>query len=367
MDNRKGLGRLSAWLGLVLVISLWAVPDTATAIDFKISGQWQILFEYSNVLPRGVNGADRFGALQRFRTQLEAVASENLSGSVQISIGRTEWGQAKTGGALGSDGHEVKLRHAYLDWRIPQTAVQVRMGIQQLYLPGFLAMTSAVFAQDMAGISVNAPLWENDTSSASLSGFWARPYNDNSENYFHNSDTQHLDNLDVFALSLPMKWEKFRFIPWAMYTLIGKYSLSGLQVTTAPALVAPRGGLTPVFGGANNYVTFQDSRLRSLDRPWGTASGSGSMPRRGSRTILTFRLKAPSARWIWAAWPITRVLAILRGVASTCAAKAGSPGQSWNTTRSGVCQACSPGTVPAMTTTPITARSGFRSSTHPGW
>lgn len=269
MDNRKGLGRLSAWLGLVLVISLWAVPDTATAIDFKISGQWQILFEYSNVLPRGVNGADRFGALQRFRTQLEAVASENLSGSVQISIGRTEWGQAKTGGALGSDGHEVKLRHAYLDWRIPQTAVQVRMGIQQLYLPGFLAMTSAVFAQDMAGISVNAPLWENDTSSASLSGFWARPYNDNSENYFHNSDTQHLDNLDVFALSLPMKWEKFRFNPWAMYTLIGKYSLSGLQVTTAPALVAPRGGLTPVFGGANNYVTFQDSRLRSLDRPWG--------------------------------------------------------------------------------------------------
>lgn len=260
------------WRAVCLSFVFCAVcvaPDTAGAIDFKISGTWQILFETSNVQPRGVHNADRFGALQRFRTQLDAIAGENLSGSVQFEMGRTEWGQARTGGALGADGNIVELRYAYLDWMVPETAVKVRMGIQPLMLPGYLAGTSAVFAHDMAGISVNTPLWENDTSSGSLSAFWARPYNDNSEAYFHTDDTKYLDNLDVFALSLPLKWEGFSLNPWVMYALIGKYSLSGLKVTNEPALVAPRGGLTPVFGGAGNYVTFQDSRLRSLNRAWG--------------------------------------------------------------------------------------------------
>lgn len=265
----NALGKKAAPL-LLAVLLFCLQAGAAGAVEFRASGVWQILFEDSNVLPRGVKNADAFGALQRFRTQLDAVADENLSGSVQFELGRTEWGQARTGGALGADAADVvELRFAYLDWLFPSTRLKIRMGIQPLVLPGVLAGTSAVFAQDMAGVSLNAPLWETDDAEGSLSAFWARPYNDNSINAFHNADTLHLDNLDVFALSLPMRWEGVSLNPWAMYALIGKYSLSGLHVTNEPAIVAPRGGLTPVFGGGSTYVGFQDSRLGSLDRPWG--------------------------------------------------------------------------------------------------
>lgn len=241
----------------------------ADAIDFRISGQWQIMFEDSNVQPRGVHQGDTFGAVQRFRTQLAAIAGENLSGTVQFELGRIEWGQARTGGALGADGKIVELRHAYIDWTIPETELKIRMGIQPIVLPGVLAGTSAVFAQDMASITASMPLWENNDTRGSAMAFWARPYNDNSEDYFTNPDTRHLDNLDVFALSLPMTFNDVKINPWAMYALIGKYSLSGLRIDNEPAIVAPRGGLTPVFGSGATYVNFQDTRLRSLDKPWG--------------------------------------------------------------------------------------------------
>ena len=77
MPHRGMRYLLPCLLGLVLL-----APATVRAIDFKISGVWQVLLEESNVTPRGVDGADTFGALQRFRIQLDAVASEDLSGSV---------------------------------------------------------------------------------------------------------------------------------------------------------------------------------------------------------------------------------------------------------------------------------------------
>ena len=73
MPHRGMRYLLPCLLGLALL-----APATARAIDFKISGVWQILLEESNVTPRGVDGADSFGALQRFRIQLDAVASRSL-------------------------------------------------------------------------------------------------------------------------------------------------------------------------------------------------------------------------------------------------------------------------------------------------
>ena len=247
----------------------------AEAIDFKVSGMWQILTEVSNVTPRGVNGADNFGALQRFRIQLDAVASESLSGTVQFELGRTEWGQASTGGALGTDGQIVEVRHAFIDWVVPNTQLKLRMGLQPLMLPGAVSGFSAVFCHDMAGISATTPLYRSGDVSADLSFFWARPYNDNSSTVFTDRNTQHLDNMDVFALSLPVTWDKVKVNPWVMYALIGKYSLSGLSIDNEPAIVAPRGGLMPVLG-SNNYASFQKPWLPGLDRAWGDGFWFGS-------------------------------------------------------------------------------------------
>lgn len=247
----------------------------AKAVDFKAKGTWQWLFEHSNVMPRGKNGQDSFGALQRLRLQLDAVANENLSGTLQFELGRTEWGQATNGGALGTDGQIVEVRHAYVDFTVPQTKLQLRMGLQTLMLPGFVSEFSPIFCHDMAGITVSSPLVQNDDMDLAATFFWARPYNDNSQNTFAGKNTSYLDNMDVFALILPLHAGDLKITPWAMYSMIGKYSLSGLKITNEPAIVAPRGGLMPVLGGAGIYPSFQNQWLAGLNRAYGDGIWAG--------------------------------------------------------------------------------------------
>ena len=61
---------LAAALGV-----LFAGAQPANAVDFKVKGAFDVSFETSNVLPRGVGGRDTFGAIERLRTQIDAVAA----------------------------------------------------------------------------------------------------------------------------------------------------------------------------------------------------------------------------------------------------------------------------------------------------
>ena len=151
---------------------LLGIAAQANAVDFKIKGRWISLFDYGqNGNMTGGNGStgyakgfDNFEALQRWRIQLDAVASENLSGTVHFEIGKHRWGQASTGGQLGSDSNMVRLKHAYIDWRVPETDLKLRMG-------------------------------------------------NNKQNF--------MDNVDFFGLVLPLTFEGARITPWVMGGMIG--------------------------------------------------------------------------------------------------------------------------------------------------
>lgn len=107
------------------------------AVDFKAKGVWINMLEYGgggnfvkndrnghNVTGWGRWGEDEFEAKTRVRLQLEAIASESLSGTVYFEIGAATWGSASKGGALGADKNIVKIKHSYLDWVVPGTAVK---------------------------------------------------------------------------------------------------------------------------------------------------------------------------------------------------------------------------------------------------
>ena len=215
--------------GLLLCCMVVLIPICGHAVDFKVKGTFEVGFETSNVTPMGVRGNDSFQALQRFRTQIDAVASENVSGSLLITVGTNGqyWGSAKDGAALGADGNNiVGIRSAYLDWRVPKTETKVRMGVQPMRLPGFVTDWSAVYGHISAGITVNTPVYQNGDFSVEATGFWGRPYNDNSQNTQDGRlDKNYLDNLDVFALVLPVQAEGLKVSPWGMYALIGENSL----------------------------------------------------------------------------------------------------------------------------------------------
>ena len=216
-------------LALAAAMMLGAATG-ANAIDFKAKGQWIMSFDYGMHGNFGESKAknnsgfgkheDEFEARQRVRLQLDAVASEALSGTVFFEMGDQIWGQDSTGGALGADGRVVELKRAYIDWMVPQTDLKVRMGIQGLALPSFTTNASQIFDDDVAAVSLNYQFNEN----VGLTAFWARPYNDN--NGYKSSDTSkgwtnYMDNMDMFAVLLPLTFDGVKVTPWVMYAAMG--------------------------------------------------------------------------------------------------------------------------------------------------
>ncbi|MBR4394584.1 MAG: STAS domain-containing protein [Oscillospiraceae bacterium] len=162
----------------------FGVSTGASAVDFKASGSWLMSFDYgkngkftggNGMTGYGKGGEDEFEAIQRVRLQLDAAASEALSGTLYFEIGQTLWGHAEEGGALGADGKTVKVRRAYIDWMPPETGLKVRMGLQGLGLPNYTMGKSQVFEDDVAAVTLSYQFSDN----VGMTAFWARPYNDN--------------------------------------------------------------------------------------------------------------------------------------------------------------------------------------------
>ena len=215
-------------LALAAAMMLGAATG-ANAIDFKAKGQWIMSFDYGMhgnfgeskaKNNSGFGNEDEFEATQRVRLQLDAVASEALSGTVFFEIGDQVWGDNDNGGALGADGKVVELKRAYIDWMVPQTDLKVRMGIQGIALPSFTTKASQIMDDDVAAVSLNYQFNEN----VGLTAFWARPYNDNS-GYKWNGDKagyqNYMDNMDMFAVLLPLTFDGVKVTPWVMYAAMG--------------------------------------------------------------------------------------------------------------------------------------------------
>lgn len=210
-------------LMLALAMVFGAVA-TSSATDFKAKGTFQMGYEWTdnanfNDSEADGQSEDDFVAAQRFRTQIDMVASENLSGVVFFEINNV-WGRGgktgglATGGQIGTDGVNVQTRRAYIDWTVPNTALDIRMGLQGLALPGAVA-GSPILDNDVAAVVASYKF--NDMFS--MTGFWARPY-DTSEN---NEDTANAqDEMDMFGLIGGIKLDGMEFTPYAVYSAIGK-------------------------------------------------------------------------------------------------------------------------------------------------
>lgn len=226
----------------------------ASAIDFKAKGQWQFGFNVGDAtMTNKVNGHhtdtnDIFGARQRVRLQLDAVASEALSGTVFFEIGHQRWGQGSSGAAMGADGLQVKVRQAYLDWVVPQTDLKIRMGIQNLSLPSAAGDGNVLDNTDTAAIVASYQF--NENVGATL--MWARPYNDNFGGEQARRTTNALDNVDLFMLSVPLTFDGVEVTPWIMYGMLGKNAFNSGYDRNAGGYEFADPGTTALGGG---YMT----------------------------------------------------------------------------------------------------------------
>ena len=208
---------------------LLGAASGAKAIDFKASGEWLVGFGLGDgslikdVDNKKYHHDDTFNAGQRVRLQLDAVASESLSGTVFFEIGDQMWGNAESGGALGADGKEVKVKNAYIDWMVPNTDLKLRRGLQAVAMPN-VAGGSAIMDGDAAAVVASYQFNDN----VGLTALWMRPLNDNytgtnaAGEAYGNGYNNYLDNMDLFALMLPLKFDGVELTPWAMYGMQGK-------------------------------------------------------------------------------------------------------------------------------------------------
>lgn len=254
---------------------VFGVATGASAIDFKAKGQWIMSFDYGqNGTFSGGNGKtgfnssqDEFEASQRVRLQLDAVASESLSGTVFFEIGQQYWGDSgddkntgNNGGALGADGNgAVKVKNAYIDWLVPQTDLKIRMGIQGMALPSFTTNASSVLNDDVAGITASYQFNDN----VGVTAFWARLLNDNyaNENDHGKNRYNYMDNMDAFGLLVPMTFDGVKVTPWIMYSAIGPNTFRDGDKYFGNSTLAPasRGnlynGMVPVGGALHKDGT----------------------------------------------------------------------------------------------------------------
>lgn len=244
----KKLATLLIAAGLV-----FGASTGASAIDFKASGQWLMSFDLgkngkftggNGITGYGKGGEDQFEASQRVRLQLDAVASEALSGTLYFEIGKTFWGQAREGGALGADGKTIKVRRAYIDWMPPETDLKIRMGLIGLGLPNYTMGKSQVFEDDVAAITASYQFNEN----VGLTAFWARPYNDKYGGDATGRRTHYMDNVDIGGLILPLTFDGFKVTPYFLMAGIGPNSFSNLDNGTYTSINQTRAGMFPAWG-----------------------------------------------------------------------------------------------------------------------
>lgn len=209
----------------------------AAAADIKVKGTFEFGFGMYDTGFLKHDEAENFDALQRFRTQIDIIASESLKGVAFFEIGNTYWGAGGgsgwggiaagrgSGGAMGADGVSIEVRQLYIDWLVPDTDLQVRMGIQPFAPPRAVYRADGqegnfIVDDDMAGILLAYDF--NDNFGINFG--WFRPWDGSTGGDSNDPDTRYGDHdeIDIFALTLPFEMkDTFSFTPYAMYALIG--------------------------------------------------------------------------------------------------------------------------------------------------
>ena len=214
------------------------------------------------------DSTDTFSATQRFRGQIDMIASESLKGVVMFEIGFLQWGNGSQndfalnkGASFGNDGTNVKTKYMYVDWVIPQTEVQVRMGLQPFALPSY-AISHPILGggnADGAGITVSSQITEN----VGASFFWLRAMNENFSAYNSQYKYDPSDAMDFFALTLPITFDGVKVTPYAMYGSLGRDSFKGGSQSGALENLLPvygiAGGVAGLMGGNSDIDRHGDA------------------------------------------------------------------------------------------------------------
>ncbi len=211
----------SAAVLLALSLTLGLVSPAA-AIEVVPSGVMDFVFVHSSG-PLFYDSFqkdkefDRFEARQRSRIQVDFIANENLRGVVMLQFGAWQWGAEDgfygPGAALDTTSGKPLVHRFYLDFNLPESSLNVKMGLLDLILP-YATFGQTVFSNHVATLNATLGLSEQ----ASLTAFWARPYRNGNAPKLQNND------MDVLGLWANLDFAQGSLAPWLAYANIGSNS-----------------------------------------------------------------------------------------------------------------------------------------------
>lgn len=207
---------------LALIISCTIALPSAHAFEIKASGAFWTIFQFlEHDKFQDNDGTNNYVAQQRFRSQIEIIANEMLSGIAYFEINH-KWGQdpngdkfgRNSGGDLGTDGVGVQTKRLFLQLDIPHTEIIIHAGLQGLTYPGAVA-GSVIFDDDFAGIVTT--YGHSEEFSGALA--WLRPFDINTTD---NQPVASNNHMDMFLLSLYFQPSNLSVNPYISYAALGE-------------------------------------------------------------------------------------------------------------------------------------------------
>jgi hypothetical protein len=188
------------------------------------------------------------------RTYFTFQANENLKAVLGLEINNV-WGD--NAGDWGTDGTDtMRVKHAYMDFNFPDTAINVKAGLQGVGLPSVFG--NPVFDDDAAALVVSAPI--NDMFGLTVG--YSRG-TDNTNNYSTTSVSK--DDVDMAFLAAPITLDGFSVAPYFAYAWVGENS--GEELTTAGVGVTDDTEIWVL--GANAALTMFDPFTLKMDLIYG--------------------------------------------------------------------------------------------------
>lgn len=217
-------------IALTAIIVGCQYSTIANANEFKPFMTFATEFVYGDS-GRNNPELDNFNATHRIRFGFDYITDKNLSATMMLQYGHLTWGNYNNGFdadpsviGTGFKPDHFRFRLGYIDWKIPQTEIGVRMGRQWLVAPSY-AFCNTILDGRGDAITFYGDLTDNINLKFSL--FKVR--HDNIEELPRENEA------NALLLMSEINDDNFKLAPWMMY--VSKQRNSGYQASITASKV----------------------------------------------------------------------------------------------------------------------------------
>lgn len=209
----------------LLAAMMFGCVATASAGELKARAAMNVYAQWSqNLYDLNADQSDSDNSLiaQRTRMYFDYISSKDLKMVMGFETDM-DWGDSGGGlndNAFGYDERgRIEIKHAYLDFTIPETVVNIKAGLQPVALPGVFG--SPIFDEDAHALVVTAPV----TDAVAVSAGFLRGVDNRRSSLTSTGHAVSGDEIDVAFLAVPIKVDGLKATPYVAYGAYGNNAI----------------------------------------------------------------------------------------------------------------------------------------------